>query len=254
MPYYHCISHYSWHCLLRKSSEGLYTLIHGADDEEIIQDYLGKMLLAIFSMSVTYSLRRLDKPGMGMMKKLVSVCVLFVSSILQIGSKLYSFKYLFLLNIGADKSIVYIPFFLGHFLTVILIKLSTETRKRKEATQYDNSLDKLKDFSKKTTNLVLSAVSSIFFKVDVSLDEEKICPPKLKFLSEGLYHLISLISNLILVLLPSIVPQMFPSEVNLPPLGEALCWIFFPWIISLSLEVNIISTNCKESILLSILS
>ena len=141
---------------------------------------------------------------------------------------------------------VYIPFFLGQFISVILIKHLTETRK--DRTEDEN---KLAHYAKKTANMVLSAASSFFYKVEVSLDEEKSYPPKLKFLSEGIYQILSLTTNMILVLLPYVIPDMFPVEVYYPPMYEAVCFVVVPWIIALSLEVNIYDQINNLNLLIS---
>ena len=239
IPAYHCISNLSWGQLLDKSSKGFIDLINpfGENEDDFIEVNLGRMLMAITSMAISNSLRRADKPGMSLARKFGTVIILFINSILQIASRLYCIKSLFLMNVDG-KYRVAIPFCAVQFFAVVLIQLATETRKRKDWTTNES---KLKHYTKKIASLVLSAISSIFYKVEVSFDQKKNSPPKMRLMSEGLYQIFTLISNLILVLLPYTNPELLSTtDVNKPALYEAVCWVVVPWIISVSLEVSII--------------
>ena len=96
---------------------------------------------------------------------------------------------------------------------------------------------------KRPVLLVASCLSSTLVMVDLHWISSKIHYPKHNLISQCLFFLLIFVENLLMTLLPFLAPSLFPStsEFNHDSFTIAIVFVNVSWIISVCLEVMIIS-------------
>ena len=142
----------------------------------------------------------------------------------------------------------YTLFLLVHFLSLLVIKIVFETRKKQRWKNLEtlNKMSKAKYCMyyhvKRPVLLVTSCLSSTLVMVDLHWISSKLHYPKHNFISQCLFFLLIFVENLVMTLLPFLAPSLFPStsEFNHDSFTIALVFVNVSWIISVCLEVIII--------------
>ena len=240
---------------------------------------IGKIMFTVILLSFSHSWMKLKKQGLGLLSKLKSLPVVFVSTILQVSSKIYVIRNLMIMEVPAVKK--YTLFLLVHFLSLLVIKIAFETRKKKRRKNFGaiytekrlkkqlrsfrnilkfqklqqaldffiptlNQISKAMSFMyyhiKRPVLLVTSCLSSTLVMVDLHWISSKLHYPKHNFISQCLFFLLLFVENLVMTLLPFLAPSLFPStsEFNHDSFTIAIVFVNVSWIISVCLEVIII--------------
>ena len=89
---------------------------------------IGKIMFTVILLSFSQSWMNLKKQGLGILTKLKSFPIVFISTILQVSSRMYIVRNLMIMEVSAVNK--YTLFLLVHFLTLLVIKIVFETRKK----------------------------------------------------------------------------------------------------------------------------
>jgi hypothetical protein len=89
---------------------------------------IGTIMFTVILLRFSHSWMKLKKQGLGLLSKLKSLPVVFISTILQVSSRIYIVRNLMIMEVPAVKK--YTLFLLVHFLSLLVIKIVFETRKK----------------------------------------------------------------------------------------------------------------------------
>ena len=250
IPIFGLISKWTLGELILSGSKGALNIISfGIYQPETLDIVIGKIMFTVILLSFSHSWMKLKKQGLGLIAKLKSLPLLFTSTILQVSSRIFVLRNLMIMTVSAEKK--YTLFLIVHFLSLLIIKIVFETRKKQKLKNYGteeglNQINKAKSsvyyHLKRPVLLVVSCLSSTLVMVDLHWISSKLHYPKHNFISQCLFFLLILVENLIMTLLPFLIPSLFPSasEFNHDSFSNALVFVNVTWIISVCLEVIII--------------
>ena len=95
---------------------------------ETLDMIIGKIMFTVILLSFSHSWMKLKKQGLGLLAKLKSFPIVFISTMLQVSSRIYIVRNLMIMEVPAVKK--YTLFLLVHFLSLLVIKIALETRKK----------------------------------------------------------------------------------------------------------------------------
>ena len=248
IPIFSFISQWSLSKLMLSGLKGAGNIMSfGIYKPETLDTVIGKIMFTVILLSFSHSWMKLKKQGLGLLTKLKSFPVVFISTILQVSSRIYVVRNLMIMDVLALKK--YTLFLLVHFLSLLVMKIVFETRKKPRwknlGTQ--KKITQAKSFMyyhfKRPVLLVTSCLSSTLVMVDLHWISSKLHYPKHNLISQCLFFLLIFVENLVMTILPFLAPSLFPStsEFNHDSFTIALVFVNVSWIISVCLEVMIIS-------------
>ena len=251
---------------------------------ETLDMVIGKIMFTVILLSFSHSWMKLKKQGLGILTKLKSFPIVFISTILQVSSRIYIVRNLMIMEVSAVNK--YTLFLLVHFLSLLFIKIVFETRKKQRRKNFGityteeslneqlksfrkflkfqllqqaldflikNSIPTLNQMSKfqsfinyhvkRPVLLATSCLSSTLVMVDLHWISSNLHYPKHNLISQFSFFLLIFVENLMMTLLPFLAPSLFPSTsgFNHDSFTIALVFVNVSWIISVCLEVMIIS-------------
>ena len=237
-PIFGLISQWSLSELMLSGSKGALNIMSfGIYKPETIDMVIGKIMFTVILLSFSHSWMKLKKQGLGLLAKLKSLPIVFLSTLLQVTSRIFVLGNLMIMDVSAVKK--YTLFLLVHFLSLLVIKILFETRKKQKLKNTRNILKTLYYYMKRPVLLVVSCLSSTLVMADLHWISSKLHYPKHNFVSQCLFFLLIFVENLMMTLLPFLVPSLFPSksEFNHNSFIYALVFVNVSWIGSVILEV-----------------
>jgi hypothetical protein len=238
---------------------------------------IGKIFTTVIFLSLSQAMLHVKKPGIGMGETIKLLLIMFPATLLQVIARIYMVRILMLMDItGAVK---YSLFIVVHCLALLIMKMIFETRRKpkmtKIAKKYDvkslqstfkgfkaflrlqclqNVLNGLIKISIPTLNgiirakrpilMIASCMSSTIVMVDLHWMSSRLHYPKFNFITTCLFHLLILIENLTMTLLPFLAPTLFPSssEFNQESFVQAAVIVNIFWIVAVLLQVILLYT------------
>ena len=148
LPLLNRISQLTWFDLAAMGGRGALSIISFGfyQPPEMIEVSLGKILFTMIMLSFGHAMMKLQKPGLGIGSKLKVLPVLFFSILLQVISRLYSFRNLLLME--TEARLKYGLFLGAHILILMAIKVTFEARRKENWTgrKKPKKLDENKKF------------------------------------------------------------------------------------------------------------
>ena len=287
------ISWWTWDQLMLSALNGsLNILTFGYFEPKELDITVGKIFTTIILLSLSHAMNHVKKPGIGFGETMKLLLIMFPATLLQVIARMYIVRNLMIMNLsGAVK---YILFFVFHCLALLMMKIIFETRRKlkvttnlkqykKESVQLSSErfraflrypclqdvLDGLIKKSIQTLNLIIrifyktkrpilmiaSCLSSTIVMVDLHWMSSRLHYPKFNFITICLFHLLILLENLTMTLLPFLAPSLFPSSSDFNHV-EAVVIVNISWIVAILLEVilsykifwkNMINLKTKKS-------
>ena len=203
-----------------------------------IEKVLGKIMLAIISLTLGMAQTKCNKPGLGLSENLTKMVPILLSILAQILGRILAISRLILLAtpMGDYK---YVIFFSIHLLVVFFIKTVTRQENKSISRQRPDgstSMDQVSDCIKQHFLNCLKSVASICSStiVLINLQDEK---RNSSFISHSFFFLLVLLENTLLVCLPYMVPDRYP--VWLPMEGHAITvgWVIALWLVGVIAHV-----------------
>ena len=116
IPIFSLISQWSMSELMLSGLKGAGSIMSfGIYKPEMLDMVIGKMMFTIILLSFGHSWMKLKKQGLGLLSKIQSLPIVFVSTILQVSSRIYVVRNLMIMEVSAVKK--YIMFPIVHFLS-----------------------------------------------------------------------------------------------------------------------------------------
>ena len=224
---YQEISEMSWEHLVLSTLRGLLPIITlgFCDIESEVEKQLGKLLFACFNIAISSALIKLDKPGMTKCDKFAKgLPVLLLSSALQVVAKIYAMKALIAIEYeGAPK---YATYYVIQVVFLTFINYLTDSSSIQENRKLSNVKKVLNIFCK-----LISSMLSGFVKIDFKYDS--VNHSNYKLTSTAGYQIFQLVSNSACIMINYSISKHSGKEFQ-----NWFLWIFLPWILSNSIEVN----------------
>ncbi len=190
--------------------------------------------LNIFVIANNSSRRvRIGKLGSPVLKRILHVILIFITSTLQMISRFLVFQNLMLLLYsGLTK---YTTFCLIHFSWLLITRIVFETRQKK----FEFKINRLR----KTILTILSCLCSTVFLVDVHTLSSRTHYSDHNMLTQISFYILILLENLVLTILPLVEPSLFPNshEFNQEVFKTNFWVVNTFWLIVIILEVSLFS-------------
>ncbi len=250
LPIFGCISQKSWTDLFSAGLNGVWSIISfgSYESNSDVETSLGKLLFTVVMLSFGHAMKKLEKPGLGLWKKMKLLVLLFPSVMLQVVARILVIKNLMLMTVPGWYK--YTCFLCFHFLCLITVKSVFESRKKemKENRQNIWTLEWLQNqvkSHKRKIQIIISCLCSSFLQVDIHYTSSKLHLPKYKFLSTCFFYMLIFIENFTLTVLPFIAPTLFPpqDEFNYSSFTSAAIFVNLSWIFVVMIEVKYVCKN-----------
>ena len=195
LPIYPILCCLSWSEIIIRSFYGCRNIFtFGYYPVSFIDLSMGKITYAIINMALTQAMLRVGKPGLNMKKQILSILVMFISMVCQILSKVYAITFLY--NLKVQGFLKYPVYIILTTLIIFLMNSLTTTKRPKKKIDWRSKI-KIVGWN------ILAALCSIITKIDFT----KSSAPSL--ISHILYQTFQLVVCLLLILLPTMFPNLF---------------------------------------------
>ena len=232
LPYFRMISMWTSYELMMAVWNGSKNILtFGYYQPKELDITIGKIFTTIMFLSLAHAMQRIKKPGNGIGETLKLLVIMFPATLLQVIARTYIVRNLILIDVSS--AVKYSLFLFFHFIPLLIMKILFETRRK----------PKLIGFMmiKRPILLIASCLSSTIVMVDLHWISSRLHYPKFNFITTSLFHLLILMENLAMTLLPFLAPYLFPSSIdfNHDSFVQAVLIVNISWIVAVLLEVII---------------
>ena len=134
LPYFRMISKWTSHELLIAAWNGSKNIVtFGYYQPKELDITIGKIFTTITLLSLSHAMQRIKKPGIGIGQTMKLLVIMFPATLLQVTARMYMVRNLMLIN--ASGTVKYSLFFFVHFIPLLIMKLSFETRRKLKTTK-----------------------------------------------------------------------------------------------------------------------
>ena len=134
LPYFKMISMWRLHELKSSVWNGSkHIMTFGYDQQTELDTAIGKIFVTIILLSLTHAMQRVKKSGNGIGSTMKLLVIMFPATLLQVTARMYMVRNLMLIN--ASGTVKYSLFFFVHFIPLLIMKLSFETRRKLKTTK-----------------------------------------------------------------------------------------------------------------------